>query len=219
MYLYVVHVITYWLSCLVFMTVNLYLDKDQDMVYRIKAEARSMHPPSARKVNTAIWVSIANQLISLPIALIIVPYCTSSDQSDVTSWEIIMTGVKIIFYAIIADQWFYWSHRIMHGRIPYQKIHSIQWTYPIAIGTMYVHPVEHVLCNLGSFLIGPLIWKSSIPLLGFWMAVATFNAVSAHCGIHFPLLSIEKHDLHHRYLNCNYGTSGISDSMYGTRRF
>lgn len=216
--LYSVHIITYWVSCLLFMTLDLYLDviNSKMNMWKIAAEARSRHPPSAKKINSAIWISIANQILSLPLALWLSPYCVDESSSGPCS-----VVVKIVFYALVADQWFYWTHRILHYPWLYRNIHSIhhQWTYPMAIRAIYAHPIEHIVGNIGSFLVGPLIWPCGGALMGVWIGLATFNAVSGHSGIHFPLFSIEKHDLHHRILNCNYGTSGISDRMYGTRRF
>ena len=212
-----VHIVTYWLSCLFFMTIDACMDITNDSIYRIVANTRLKHPPSVKKINSAIWVSVANQVLALPVALLMAPYCVTPEQDS----NIVVTLSKLVFYALVADQWFYWTHRIIHQRWLYANIHSIhhQWIYPMALSTLYAHPIEHIIGNIGSFLIGPLIWTSQSSLLAFWIVLATSNAVSGHSGIHFPMFSIEKHDLHHRLLNCNYGTTGLSDRMYGTRKF
>lgn len=213
--LYAVHVVTYWVSCLLYMTIDLYRDQLTKIgIGRIVEEARLQQPPSSKKINSAIWVSVANQIIAMPIAMVIVPLCIDNSE-----WEYIV--LKLIFYTLIADQWFYWAHRIMHHPRLYQHIHYIhhQWTYPMAVRTIYAHPLEHVIGNLGSFLIGPLIWNCNSTLLAAWVAIATFNAVSGHSGLSLTYWDVNvKHDLHHRYLNYNYGIMGISDRLYGTRK-
>jgi hypothetical protein len=70
--LYIIHVITYWLSCVIFMTADRYLPDSNGKVYRIAHRDRSFHPPADKKVNAA-WLSVVNQIIALPIALGISP--------------------------------------------------------------------------------------------------------------------------------------------------
>lgn len=210
------HVCSYWLSCLFFTVISTNTDATTAFIYPIAFKARQQHQPSYWKILNAICVSIINQAIALPLAWWIAPYCINDDYDDLR-----VVPLKFLFYATLADQWFYWIHRTIHHRWIYQYIHSIhhQWTYPIPVSTLYAHPVEHVLGNILSLLIGPLLWPTNSWVMHIWIVLATFNAVSGHSGMHFPWFSIEKHDLHHRLLNCNFGTSGISDRMYGTRRF
>lgn len=161
-------------------------------------------------------MSLVNQMCVLPFVQIGTPYCINDNHPGI----LVCLG-QLIFYALIADQWFYWTHRLMHHSWFYRRIHCVhhEWTYPITYSTLYAHPVEHIVVNIGSFLIGPLLSPNNIWMFGIWVAAATLNAVLAHSGLRLKYTSIEKHDLHHQWLNCNFGTSGISDRMYGTRKF
>lgn len=210
--LYTIHVTTYWTSCALFML----LDWKTSGVNRIVPVLRARHPPSAGKIAWAAVISAINQVLAYPLVMLVAPYCEGMGGLSLGG-----TALQFVFYALVADQWFYWTHRIMHQPWLYQNIHRIhhQWTYPMAIRTIYAHPVEHLIVNTGSILIGPLLWNGSTHVLTVWIILATINAVGSHSGTHVPFCNIEKHDLHHRYLTCNYGTSGISDRLYGTRRF
>lgn len=209
MSIYAIHVMTYWMSCLLLMTLSTTMPDN-----RFVPEKRDKYPPSAWKIISAIWISLLNQLIGLFVAIWIIPFCLT--ESELGWFDII---ARMIFHGLIGDQWFYWTHRLMHRRWLYSKIHYIhhQWTYPMAIRTIYAHPIEHIVCNLGAIAIGPLIWPTNQLFMTLWVVVATFNAVLGHSGLNLPLTSVEKHDLHHRFLNCNYGTVGLSDYVYGTQ--
>jgi len=209
MSIYLTHIITYWMSCLSLMTLSTIMTDS-----RFVPEKRDRHLPSEWKILSAIWISLLNQLIGLFLSDWVIPHCLT--ESSVDGFGVI---ARMIFYAMIGDQWFYWTHRIMHRRWLYTRIHYIhhQWTYPMAISTIYAHPIEHVVCNLGATVIGPLIWPTSLFCMTVWVMVATFNAVLGHSGLNLPLMSVEKHDLHHRLLNCNYGTFGLSDYAYKTQ--
>ena len=216
--LFLVHVTVYWTACLFFSIISEYLHTSNNKVYHIVAEKRAQNAPPWGKIKLAIIVSAINQLISYPVIYGLINNCVDSELN----YSVKDYGLQFMVFTAIADQWFYWTHRAMHRvKFLYNNIHYIhhQWTYPIAVRTIYAHPVEHIITNVGTLIVPPLIWSSSLEFLMFWVGVATFNAVAGHSGIHFPVFTNEKHDLHHRYLNCNYGTFGLSDRMFGTRRF
>lgn len=208
---YAIHLITHWLSCIV-------LSLPVFRTVKLVPELRNRHAPDAGKILSAFGLSVFNQLIALPMALQITPLLTT--DVDETPQTILM---KFLFYAVMGDLWFYWSHRLLHIPFFYRHIHSIhhRWTYPMPIRTLYCHPVEHILGNIGALITGPVIWPAGQTALNIWIVGATFNAVLGHSGIDFgwPIVTSKKHDIHHRILTTNYGTTGISDRLFGTRRF
>lgn len=211
--IFLTHMTVYWLSCLIFSGFDLYWIYTGNLERKFLGKKRMI--PSPSKVAWAIAVSLANQALSYPVMIWFSHY-SGSIQDDPLDWyQMILIGA---FYLFMADQWFYWTHRLGHHPLIYQQIHSIhhQWVHPIAVRAIYAHPVEHLVVNIGSILIGPLIIPSHFSMILFWVALTTFNAVYGHSGTAIPAGSAEKHDLHHRFLNCNYGTLGLSDIMYGT---
>jgi len=215
MHIYIYHIITYWISCYV---LNILLHNKYINNITLVQHLRTTNPPQQNKIKDAYVYSILNQLLIVPIVMWSAPYY----MNNITC-SYIDSITKFIFYTFIADQWFYWSHRIMHYPLFYKSIHHIhhRWTYPIPIATLYAHPLEHIICNFGSLSAGPLLLPGNENLIAVWITIATFNSVLSHSGIDIglPVFTSQKHDLHHRILNCNYGPFGFSDRLYKTRRF
>ena len=211
--LFLFHLITYWASCFVLMIGLGHLP----LIVPTRRKT-----PSKSKVLNAAAISLLNQALSYPLILIVLPYClntdSTADNGNTWWWRSTELVIALLIYTISADHWFYWTHRVLHYPPLFRRIHYIhhQWVYPVAVSALYAHPVEHLLCSVGAILIGPLLYPASEAVIILWTAIVTVNAVLAHCGIDIPYFNNEKHDLHHRYLSCNYGTVGTSDALYGT---
>jgi len=121
---------------------------------------------------------------------------------------------------LIADCLFWSFHLLLHTSTLFQLFHSLhhQIIYPEPLTTFYVHPVEHILVNLFPIFLGPLILKPYPPLLLIWLTLSTFSAVENHSGNQDNFFrNSEFHDMHHRYVNMNYGISGLFDLFYSFR--
>ena len=120
---------------------------------------------------------------------------------------------------------FYWIHRLLHGRPLYRIAHSLHHrnveTGPWSGISM--HPLEHVL-YFSSILIH-LVVPSNPLLMLFHMQAQALNPLASHSG--FSDLQIRNkgrlalgefhHQLHHRYLDCNYGTADVPlDKWFGS---
>lgn len=207
------HLATYWVSASIFLALDLYWAKHGITKYKIMEGKR--HIPSMVKIRNAIVLTLLNQALSIPIIGILAPYGVSTHNPSYLEYVLVFA-----FYAMCADQWFYWSHRILHIPVLYRNIHYVhhKWTYPIALRAVYAHPVEHIVGNLGSLAVGTLLYPMPLRFVVVWTCVATLNAILAHCGTKVPGVDVGSHDLHHRVLSCNFGSSILSDQMYGTHR-
>lgn len=208
--------VVYWFSCIVFSGFDLYWLYTGNLGRKFLGKKRQV--PSRRKLAWAIAVSLMNQTISYPVMIWFARYSSGIREVPMTWCESILV---IPFYMFVADQWFYWTHRLGHHPLIYQGIHSVhhQWSHPVAVRAIYAHPLEHLVVNIGSIVVGPLLIPANFLIILFWVALTTWNAVSGHSGTDVPGSgNIVKHDLHHRLLNCNYGTLGLSDIMWGTER-
>jgi len=121
----------------------------------------------------------------------------------------------LFFYEIA----FYFSHRLMHHKLLYKYIHKQhhEWTSSVGIISMYCHPIEHLISNLGSVSLGLLVLGSPVPAFWLWGAVILTTTIVDHSNYHLPFFhSSEFHDFHHLKFNVNYGAYGWMDFLMGT---
>jgi lathosterol oxidase len=120
---------------------------------------------------------------------------------------------------------FYCIHRALHWPPLYRVAHSLHHRNS-NVGPwsgMSMHPIEHLMYLSGGF-IHWVIASHPIHFI-FHMQVKALEAVTSHAG-HEHLVTSEKgeyeigdffHQLHHRYLECNYGTVEMPlDKWFGT---
>ncbi len=120
---------------------------------------------------------------------------------------------------------FYWIHRALHWPPLYRLAHSVHHRNanigPWSGNSM--HPVEHVLW-LSSVLIHWIIASHPVHVI-FYQQMQVLTAITSHTG--FEGIAIHDrnrmvlgeffHQLHHRYHECNYGSSETHwDQLFGT---
>jgi sterol desaturase/sphingolipid hydroxylase (fatty acid hydroxylase superfamily) len=127
--------------------------------------------------------------------------------------------LKIIIYIIIADIWFFTFHYLFHRvNFLYQNIHKYHHRLltPSAVSALDANIFEHILVNIGSVLIGPLIYNCHIYTIRFWIIFITFNTCLVHSGFNICMNS-SRHNIHHNRINYNYGQGTyIFDRLMGT---
>ena len=120
---------------------------------------------------------------------------------------------------------FYFVHRWLHWKPLYRLAHALHHKN-IRTGPwsgLSMHPLEHLLFY-SSVLIHLVIDSHPIHIL-FHMHWLTLGTAVGHSGFHdllvkgrsvFPLADF-RHQLHHRYFDCNYGTDLVPcDRWFGT---
>lgn len=120
----------------------------------------------------------------------------------------------LVFHEIM----FYHAHFLLHNRFLFRHIHYLhhEWRYPLAISTIYTHPLEQLFVNVLPIVLSGLIIDLNFSTLRFWHIFSILNSlVLAHGGYSYKG-STSFHDIHHKKLNCNYGTIGLLDFIYKT---
>ena len=136
-----------------------------------------------------------------------------------TYLEYIFQGIRLLFCILLEEILFYYIHRILHFPFFYSSIHKKhhQLIAPIALGTLYVDPWDHLFLNLLPILITPLLTRVRGPFLYIWFLLANISSVFSHCGFSFFGKGVViHHDNHHKYRTCNYGVIGLLDYLHGT---
>lgn len=120
---------------------------------------------------------------------------------------------------------FYWIHRFLHWPPLYRLAHSVHHRNT-SIGPWSgnsMHPVEHALW-LSSVAINWLIASHPVHVI-YYQQIQIITAITSHTGYEGLWIKDENrfemgeffHQLHHRYHECNYGSSETHwDQLFGT---
>ena len=164
----------------------------------------------------AVKNSIINQVfITLPTIYIFL----NSYPISYNNFLISIAGIPILI--ITGDIYFYLSHRPLHSKLLWY-FHKTHHRGQVCIAkSLDADPFEHLIGNLGSFIIGIFIkhylnFTFNIYMLYLWSALATINTCISHSNNMAPGDN-NIHNIHHKLLKYNYGTGFyIMDRLFGS---
>ena len=146
------------------------------------------------------------QCINVPVIYLCDNYYNYTDKVHFYSY------FNYIPWILCSEMYFYYVHRLFHTPYLYKNIHYFHHKHdkPYALCAYVVHPLEHLLVNLPTLLIGPAIFNVGVSkqMMKIWISVANFSIISSHCGYFAWWGNVNNyHDIHHRLLKYNYGNS------------
>ena len=158
----------------------------------------------------AVTVSLCNLFISSWIVSLPYSYLKKSNPAidPVLSNQEFILHVEVIKFVLsvgIVEVWFFFTHWLLHQPPFYSFIHKIHHRFkaPIAVASMYAHPVEFVGGNLLGVVLGPILTRCH-PLTSFvWIHNALMSTGGSHSG--YKMFYAEFHDAHHQYFDYNFG--------------
>jgi len=219
-YPFLCHLATYWITSYLFGVLDCYtINKRKQKQWKIQPYSLPPTLSAYRKLFIKLSKPILHFQIHylFPLALVfgyIAPglYHTESE----TLWSLTYKMAGVVF---IEEFLFYHLHRLFHHRKMY-KFHKMHHSIhaPIAVSTIYCHPLENIFVNIGPLLVGPYIMGLSWYWTQWWLPIATINAMFGHTGYTWSFLQSQAHDDHHKHFNCNYGTLGLFDKLYKTNK-
>jgi len=200
---YCLHMIIYWFYSLLFYVVDLfYLDSNHR---------------NWKKYKDAVIVSLCNQVfVTLPALYLLndkINYAIDSSAND----TFFVTICKIFLIGNLSNLIFYVSHYLLHTKKLYELIHykHHEFIETVVVAAFYAHPIEHLVCNLLSFVIPFIFFGTNYLAAMVMIFVGTFITLSAHCEYIFFNIRND-HVIHHKLFVYNYGFGGYLDKFLGT---
>ena len=167
---------------------------------------------------SSITASLKNQLsMTLPLSILLFNYY------PVEYGNLLSSIAFLPFIIVMSDIYFYCTHRPLHTVLLWRYHKSHHCNTVVVSKSLDADILEHVISNLGSFVVGFLIFQHfgfifNIYIYHMWVIVSTLSTCSSHSGKKI-MGDIGVHHNHHKYLNCNYGTGFyVVDRIMGTYR-
>merc|ERR1719336_2665460 len=154
-------------------------------------------------------------------------YCCATNRIPFMSDQEAASSPKNFLIFCLAAFWvplyrefhFYFAHRFIHISALYKYIHSLHHrnTDIEPFSGLCMHPLEHLYYFS---CLGPSFLVYTTPFAFMWNGVhLLISPAASHSGWEDHFQSDQYHYLHHRFFECNCGTSGTPfDKMFGTFR-
>ena len=139
--------------------------------------------------------SLANHAVNVPIRVVFLWFMFPVYEGMGMPSSTLPAASEVLLHMLISvaldDTWFYWSHRLLHHKSIYKYIHKQHHNFVITEGIAvdYAHPVEDLLSNTISTVIGPLVLRSHMCVAWLYTFMKVYQSVEAHSGyiVPFPL--------------------------------
>jgi sterol desaturase/sphingolipid hydroxylase (fatty acid hydroxylase superfamily) len=147
------------------------------------------------------------------------PYMSDDDAFSGNKWNLFLFAFAAFSVPLVRECHFYFAHRFIHIKALYKYIHSLHHrnTDIEPFSGLCMHPVEHLYYYTSVY---PSLFLFATPFMFLWNGVhLLISPAASHSGWEDHMQSDQYHYLHHRYFECNYGTSGTPlDKIFGTFR-
>jgi sterol desaturase/sphingolipid hydroxylase (fatty acid hydroxylase superfamily) len=172
-------------------------------------------------LKSTVITLFVNQMIILPVSMLQfyfelnLPYRLDAETLPSAlefTWQ-------CLFFMLMEDITFYWSHRFLHADWIYPYIHKKHHAYKTTIGVAaeYSHPIEYCIGSLLASNVGPMILSNKVHIVSYllWIVFRVSESIDGHSGYEFswspfrvfPLSgSSDYHAFHHKYYKGNYGS-------------
>jgi sterol desaturase/sphingolipid hydroxylase (fatty acid hydroxylase superfamily) len=185
-------------------------------------QVASGQPPDAALGRAALReVVVAHLFFPAAVYLAVYPLWVGAGGSMATPAPPLWTfALHLVAFIAINDTIFYWSHRLLHTRWLFRKVHYRHHRFRIVRGVSaeFAHPLES-LFNFIALFAGPVLLATPFPVFAVWMVVRIAETVEAHSGYMLSPVS-SRHAFHHLHAQRGCFGSFVSlwDALLGTDR-
>ena len=179
------------------------------------------HDPGAGRVRSEIAYSLSTVVIFSGVGLCLL-YAEGAGMTRIyhhvsgRGWVYLLGS--LVLMALVHDAYFYWTHRLLHWRPLYRRIHHVHHrsTSPTPWAAYAFHPLE-ALVQAGVYVVIVFLVPAHPLALGLFLLYMIVRNVMGHLGFEtfgrgfavHPLTrwhtTTTHHDLHHRRGHGNYG--------------
>lgn len=168
-----------------------------------------------------LWSMVSAGIINFLVAAFVTgtlkQYGLIKIYSQRSEYSIVYYILSFGLILILHDIYFYFTHRLLHTKFLYKKIHKVhhESSNPTPLTSLSFHPVEAFM----HFMFVPLV-TLVVPFhyetIGFFLwAMLIFN-VNGHSGFEYwpkwllsgwrlkVINNSTHHNMHHEFYNCNY---------------
>jgi sterol desaturase/sphingolipid hydroxylase (fatty acid hydroxylase superfamily) len=148
---------------------------------------------------------VSSWIVSLPYSYLKKSYPSIDPVSSNEEFILYAEVIKFALSVLIVEVWFYTTHWLLHQPPFYSLIHKIHHRFkaPIAVASMYAHPIEFVVGNLLGVVLGPMLTRCH-PMTSFvWIHNGLMSTGGSHSG--YKMFYADFHDAHHQYFDYNFG--------------
>ncbi|PYI34568.1 putative C-4 methylsterol oxidase [Aspergillus indologenus CBS 114.80] len=222
-----VQILSFWVPAGIFTMLDLLA---WPSIQRYKIQPARKQPPRELVIRDALLGSLQSQLLSTTLqvlqlavihAVLARPDLGYRMPATLPTLPEFLTELTLCVLA--RETMYYYSHRVLHHPLFYGRFHRQHHRFhaPVALATLYVHPVEHILTNVLPIAGPARLFDVHVVTLWAFVGAVGLQAALAHCG--YRLFEMpggwkpEVHDLHHELMTVNYGLIGLLDRVHGTR--